>query len=174
MFDHWGIIFLSWNPNINNGFWARVALRIIWAQPKEKTLSVTRAYSSTVAHWEQVEGFQRLPGILFGAFGGGFSFRNQEKGVFRRGFLQHFRLSWLWRSECHMYCWGPYPRVVLVSLAVTLDSTETPFAKTPFSWFLNHMGLMWDGIRAESCFEITSSEGRTRWVMLSPSSEGIR
>ena len=35
-----------------------------------------------------------------------------------------------------MCCWGQYPWVYFVSLAVTLDSTETPFAKTPFSWFL--------------------------------------
>ena len=62
--------------------------------------------------------------------------RNQEKGVFRRGFLQDVRLSQLWRSECQMYCWGQYLGYFFVSLAVTLDSTETPFAKTPFSWFL--------------------------------------
>ena len=35
-----------------------------------------------------------------------------------------------------MYCWAQYPWVLFLSLAVTLDSTETPFAKTPFSWFL--------------------------------------
>ena len=50
---------------------------------------------------------------------------------FRRGFLQDGRLSWLRRSECQMYCWGQYPWLFFVSLAVTLDSTETPFAKTP-------------------------------------------
>ena len=38
--------------------------------------------------------------------------------------------------ECQKYCWGQYPWVLFVSLAVTLDCTETPFAKTPFSWFL--------------------------------------
>ena len=31
--------------------------------------------------------------------------RHDEKGVFRRGFLQNGRLSSLWRSECQMYCW---------------------------------------------------------------------
>ena len=30
-----------------------------------------------------------------------------------------------------------YLGVFLVSLGVTLDSAENPFAKTPFSWFLN-------------------------------------
>ena len=49
------------------------------------------------------------------------------------GFLQKCTLSWLWRSECQMYCWAQCPRVVSVSLGVTLDSAETPFAKTPFS-----------------------------------------
>ena len=43
-----------------------------------------------------------------------------------------------------MYCWGQYPWVFLVSLAVTLDSAETPFAKTPFSWFLIlALSLVW-------------------------------
>ena len=51
--------------------------------------------------------------------------------------MQNVSLSWLWHSERQMYCWGQYPWVFFVSLAVTLDSTETPFAKTPFSWFLN-------------------------------------
>ena len=59
-----------------------------------------------------------------------------RKGVFRRGFLQNVLLSWLWRSKCQMYCWDQYPWVFLVSLAVTLYSTETPFTKTPLSWFL--------------------------------------
>ena len=63
-------------------------------------------------------------------------FRNQEKGVFRRGFLQDVRLSWPWRSECQMNCWAQYPWIFFVALGVTLDSAETPFAKTPFSWFL--------------------------------------
>ena len=31
---------------------------------------------------------------------------------------------------------GQYPGYFFVSLGVTLDSVETPFAKTPFSWFL--------------------------------------
>ena len=39
-------------------------------------------------------------------FGRGGKIRNQEKGVFRRGFLQNVHLSWLWRSECQMYCRG--------------------------------------------------------------------
>ena len=55
-------------------------------------------------------------------------FRNQEKGGFGRGVLQNVRLSWLWLSECQIYCWGQYPWICFVSLAVTLDSTETPFA----------------------------------------------
>ena len=50
------------------------------------------------------------------------------------------RLSWLWRSECQMYCWAKYPWVFFVSFGVTLDSAETPFAKTPLSWFLTWVG----------------------------------
>ena len=50
--------------------------------------------------------------------------------------MQTVRLSWLWRSECQMHCWAQCPWVFLVSLGVTLDSAETPFAKTPFTWFL--------------------------------------
>ena len=34
-----------------------------------------------------------------------------------------------------MRCWVQYPWVVFVFLGATLDSAETPFAKTPFSWF---------------------------------------
>ena len=63
-------------------------------------------------------------------------FRNQEKGVFRRGFLQGVCLSWPWRSECQTYCWAQYPWIFFVSLGVTLDSAETSFAKTPLSWNL--------------------------------------
>ena len=48
--------------------------------------------------------------------------RNQEKGVFRRAF-----------------CWSQYPWEFFVSSAVTLDSAETPFAKPPFSLFLNQL-----------------------------------
>ena len=50
----------------------------------------------------------------------------------RRGFLQNVRLSWLWCSQCQLYCWGHHPWVFFVSLPVTQDSTETPFARTPF------------------------------------------
>ena len=35
-----------------------------------------------------------------------------------------------------MYCWVQYSWVVFVFLGVTLDDTETSFAKTPFSWCL--------------------------------------
>ena len=31
---------------------------------------------------------------------------------------------------------GPISSDIFVSLGMILDSTETPFAKTPFSWFL--------------------------------------
>ena len=35
------------------------------------------------------------------------TYQEPRKGrVFRRGFFQNVRLSWLWRSECQMYCWG--------------------------------------------------------------------
>ena len=51
---------------------------------------------------------------------------------FEGGFCKNARLSWLWRSECQMYCWAHYPWVLFVALAVTLDSTETPFAQTLF------------------------------------------
>ena len=62
-----------------------------------------------------------------------------KKGGFLKGvFAKSVRPSWLWRSECQMYCWARYPWVLFVSLAVTLDSTETPFAKTPFAWFLTN------------------------------------
>ena len=36
-----------------------------------------------------------------------------------------------------MYCWGQYLGYLFVSSAVTLDSPETPFAKTSFSRFLS-------------------------------------
>ena len=72
------------------------------------------------------------------AFLGGFPCCSQEprEGVLRRRFLQNLRLSWLWRFECQMYCWGQYPWLFFVSLPVALGFTETPFAKTPFSWLL--------------------------------------
>ena len=51
-----------------------------------------------------------------------------------------------------MYCWAQYPWVLSVSLAVTLDSTETPFAKIGdapeqlnrdmFKPFRSHNGLL--------------------------------
>ena len=36
-----------------------------------------------------------------------------------------------------MCCWAQYPQVFFVSLGATLESAETLFAKSPFSWFLN-------------------------------------
>ena len=35
-----------------------------------------------------------------------------------------------------IYCWAQYPWASFVFLGVMLDCAETPFAKTPFSWFL--------------------------------------
>ena len=69
-------------------------------------------------------------------------FRNQEKGVFRRGFLQKctplLAVALRVPPKC---CWAQCPRVFFVPLGVTLDSAETPIAKTPFSWFLNYGSL---------------------------------
>ena len=52
------------------------------------------------------------------------------------GFCKNRRLSSLWRSECQTYCWAQYSWYFCSFLGVTLDAAETPFAKTPFSWFL--------------------------------------
>ena len=57
----------------------------------------------------------------------------KARGVLEVGFCKHVRLSWLWHSECQMYCWAQYPWLFCVSLGVTLDSAETPFAETPLS-----------------------------------------
>ena len=59
-----------------------------------------------------------------------------RKGFCFEGFFfcENVRISWLWRSECQMYCWAQC--LEFVSLGMTLDSAETPFAKTPFSRFL--------------------------------------
>ena len=65
----------------------------------------------------------------------------KKRGFLEGGFCKSVHLSWLWHSECQMYCWGQYPWVFFISLAVTLDSTEAPFAKTPFSWFLTLLSL---------------------------------
>ena len=54
-----------------------------------------------------------------------------RKGFFTRGLCKNVRLSWLWRSECQMYCWTQCSWVLSVLLGVALDSAETPFAKTP-------------------------------------------
>ena len=62
---------------------------------------------------------------------------NRDTGVFRRFFFKRACLSWLWRSECQMYCWVQCSLAFFVFLGVTLDCAETPFAKAPFSWFLN-------------------------------------
>ena len=58
---------------------------------------------------------------------------NTKKRVFLEGgFDKSVHLSWLWRSECHMYCWAQCPWVVFVSLGVTTGLCRNPFAKTPF------------------------------------------
>ena len=69
------------------------------------------------------------------------TFRSQKKEVFRRGFCKYVRLSWLWRSECQMYCWAQCPWLFFVSLGVT---AETPFAKTPFSCLLITARKAWN------------------------------
>ena len=55
---------------------------------------------------------------------------------FEGGFCKNVRFSWLWLSECQHVLLGPVSLGIFVSLGVTLDSAETPFAKTPFSWLL--------------------------------------
>ena len=53
-----------------------------------------------------------------------------------------------------MYCWAQYPWVFFVSLAVTSDSPENPFAKTPFAWFLTK------GCLTKGCL----NQDKTPWV----------
>ena len=62
--------------------------------------------------------------------------RNQEKGVFRRGFLQSVHLSWLWRSGCQMHCWGQYPSYFLLPWPWHWTLQKPPLLKPPFlgSW----------------------------------------
>ena len=70
-------------------------------------------------------------------FANGQFVRNQEKGGCRRGFLQTctpLLAVVLWVPNLLP---GPMLWVFFVSLSVTLDSSETPFAKTPFSWLLS-------------------------------------
>ena len=59
--------------------------------------------------------------------------RGQEKGVFRRGFLAEMYASvgcGVLSATCTA---GPISLSIFVSLGVTLDSAETPLAKTPFA-----------------------------------------
>ena len=67
---------------------------------------------------------KNIPGLRSGT-----KKRGVLEGVFRREFCKNVRLSWLWRSECQMYCWPLDP---------------APFARTPFSWFLRRV-LQWRG-----------------------------
>ena len=60
----------------------------------------------------------------------------KKRGFLEGGFCKNVRLSWLWRSECPMHCWVQYLGVCFLSLGVTLDPAETPFAKTPLSWHM--------------------------------------
>ena len=64
----------------------------------------------------------------------------KKRGVLQGCFCQSVHLSWLCRSECQMCCWAQSFGVFFVSLGVALDSADTPFAKTPFSWFLSVLG----------------------------------
>ena len=60
----------------------------------------------------------------------------KKRGVVEGLFCKHVRLSWLWRSECHVCCWAQFSWVFFVFLGVTLDCAETRFAKNPLSWLL--------------------------------------
>ena len=60
--------------------------------------------------------------------------RNQEKGFFRRGvFAEMYASVGSGALSARCTAGAQYPWVFFVSLGVTLDSAETPFAKTPFS-----------------------------------------
>ena len=94
-------------------------------------------------------------------------FRNQEEGVFRRGFLQNVRLYWLWRSECQIYCRGQYPWVFFCFLGCDTGLYRNPFAKTPFSWFLTCDGCFllkrcsWGADQVLKWISLTSPWGPT-------------
>ena len=60
-------------------------------------------------------------------------FRNQENGGFGRGVFAKMYASLGCGALSTKCTAGPIPWVLLVSLAVPLHSTETPFAKTPSS-----------------------------------------
>ena len=56
-----------------------------------------------------------------------------RKGWVWEGFLcKHVRLSWLWRSECQMYCWFQYPWVFSVSWAWHWIVQKPPLLNSPF------------------------------------------
>ena len=77
---------------------------------------------------------EKLVQMNFFILGGFFrvDFPPLRKGGFEKGgFRKNVRLSWLWRFYCQMYCWAQYPWLFFVSLGVTLNPAETPFAKTP-------------------------------------------
>ena len=61
-----------------------------------------------------------------------FSSGTMKRVFLEGGFCKHVCLSWLWRSECHMYCRAQHPWVVFVSFGVTLDPAKILFANPPF------------------------------------------
>ena len=73
---------------------------------------------------------------------------SQEQSGTKKRFLLEVRfckntnLSWMGRSEFQRYCWAGYPQALFISLGVTLDSAESPFAETPLSWFLKQVDLL--------------------------------
>ena len=76
-----------------------------------------------------VRGISRLKTLCLGS-------ECKKRGFLEGGFRKDVHISWLWRFECQTYCWDQQFWVSCVSLGMTLDSAETPFPKTPFSWFL--------------------------------------
>ena len=67
---------------------------------------------------------------LIGWWRGGGQLQEARQSLLEGSFCKIVRLSWLRRSECQMYCWVQCPWVFIVFLGMTLDTAETPFAKT--------------------------------------------
>ena len=91
-------------------------------------------------------------------------FRNKEKGVSGRGFCKMYASLAvpLLSAKCTA---GPnILGFFFVSWSVTLGPTETPFAKTPFSWFLTSEpscahGLLWIRPQKASTWMVGLREG---------------
>ena len=98
-----------------------------------------------LAPFRSVSGLSRVRFGVLGVVGAGsgrggfckgkeYYYQEPRKGFFlEASFCKNVRLSWLWRSECQMHCWGQHSWVFFISLAVTPGTLQrTPLLKHPF------------------------------------------